>query len=53
MNEPTTEKPIATIPFFCHEMEMTRLESVNRRLAWLAVTGWAVAGTAIAVVFFR
>ncbi len=46
-------KQTASIPYFAHEMEMTRLESANRRLTWLAVIGWAVAGCTVALMLLR
>ena len=39
-HEEANNKDPASVPFFIHEAEMTRMERVNKRLLILAASGW-------------
>ena len=42
MSEQQHEEQVATIPFYVHEIEMTRANSIIKRLTWTCIVGWAV-----------
>lgn len=38
----------ASIPFFVHEMVMTRMERINKRMAWACFAGWVTTALSVA-----
>ena len=47
------EREVAQMPFYVHEIEMTRAETVIKRLTWIAAIGWAVTVIAVVTVLVR
>ena len=43
-------KEVATIPYFCHEMEVCRRDRIIKRLTWACLSGWIV--TAVIAIWF-
>lgn len=42
------ENKTATMPFYVHEIEMTRAETTIKRLAWLCFAGWFTTALCVA-----
>lgn len=44
---------VSMIPYFAHEGEMTRLERVNKRLAWVCAGSWIVSALCVLAYFLK
>ena len=42
IHEKVKKEDPASVPFFIHEAEMTRMEIVNKRLLILSASGWII-----------
>ena len=47
------ENKTATMPFYVHEIEMTRAETTIKRLTWLCFAGWIVTALSIIAAIIR
>lgn len=42
------QKEIAMMPFYVHEITVTRFETIVKRLTWACIAGWIITAMAVA-----
>ncbi|MBR3109084.1 MAG: hypothetical protein IKH30_18165 [Clostridia bacterium] len=42
------ERGVAMMPFYVHEIEMTRTETTIKRLTWACIIGWIMTALSVA-----
>ena len=47
------EREAVQMPFYVHEIEMTRAETLIKRLTWACIIGWVVTVLAVVIVLVR
>lgn len=42
------QKKIAMMPFYVHEITVTRFETIIKRLTWACIAGWIITALSVA-----